>query len=264
MRIRRLGWAGVEVEAAGSTLVIDPMEDVSPLAPYITESHEPLPGPERPGSALLALVTHLHSDHADPAAIAAALAPDGVLLRPAPALGEWLEVAGTSASEAGIAERGIKARVFEPWETDRIGPFEVTAVPAADGLGDPQLSWVVAAEGRRVFHGGDTLFHGWWWRTKMRRGPFDAAFLPINGPVVNFPHRQPPSPLPAAMDPAQAAAAAAILETRVTVPIHYGALHSPPAYAQVDDPVGTFVAAAEAAGLETRVLAPGEGFELED
>lgn len=263
MKVRRLGWAGIEVEAAGSTLVIDPLEDISPMAPYVTESREPLPGPERSGSALLALVTHLHSDHADPGAVAGALAPDGVLLRPAPMQGERLEVAGTAASEAGIAERGIPTRILESWETDRMGPFEVTAVPAADGFGDPQLSWVVAAEGRRVLHGGDTLFHGWWWLTKMRCGPIDAAFLPVNGPLVDLPHRQPPSPLPAAMDPAQAATAAAILEARVVVPIHYGAFHSPPVYAQVDDPAGTFVAAAGKAGVESRVLAPGEGFELD-
>ena len=162
MRLRRLGWAGVEIETAGGTLVIDPLENASPLAPHVGEAREPLPGPERAGSALLALVTHLHSDHADPATIAGALAPDGLLLRPAPMRGEGLEVAGTATSEAGIAERGIPTRTFEPWETDRIGPFEVTAVPAADGFGDPQISWVVAAEGRRVFHGGDTLFHGWW------------------------------------------------------------------------------------------------------
>lgn len=262
MKIRRLGWAGIEVEASGSTLVIDALEDISPMAPYVTESREPLPGPERPGSALLALVTHLHSDHADPEAIAAALSPDGLLLRPGHMRGERLEVAGTAASEAGIADRGIPTRIFEPWETDRIGPFEVTAVPAADGFGDPQISWVVAAEGQRVFHGGDTLFHGWWWRTRMRCGPIDVAFLPINGPVVNLPHRQPPSPLPTVMDPAQAVAAASVLEARVAVPIHYGAFHSPPVYAQVDDPAGTFAAAAGEAGVKTRVLAPGEVLDL--
>lgn len=178
--------------------------------------------------------------------------------------GEGLEVAGTATSEAGIAERGIPTRTFEPWETDRIGPFEVTAVPAADGFGDPQISWVVAAEGRRVFHGGDTLFHGWWWRTRMRCGPIDVAFLPVNGALVDLPHRQPPSPLPIVMDPAQAASAAVILGARAAVPIHYGAFHSPPAYAQVDDPAGAFVAAAEADGVEAVVLDPGEGFEPKD
>jgi L-ascorbate metabolism protein UlaG (beta-lactamase superfamily) len=195
LRIRRLGWAGLEIEATGSTLVVDLVQDISPMAPFVGEPREPLPGPSLSGTASLALVTHLHPDHADPAAITRALAPDGVLLRPAPARGEQLETVGTAVAEAGIAEAGIATRVVEPWETVRIDPFEVAAVPAADGFGEPQVSWVVAAEGRRIIHCSDTLFHGWWWLAKIRHGPFDAAFLPVNGPIVDFPYRQPPSPL---------------------------------------------------------------------
>jgi L-ascorbate metabolism protein UlaG (beta-lactamase superfamily) len=45
MRLRRLGWAGVEIETAGGTLVIDPLENASPLAPHVGEAREPLPGP---------------------------------------------------------------------------------------------------------------------------------------------------------------------------------------------------------------------------
>ncbi|MEV8425689.1 hypothetical protein [Streptomyces niveus] len=39
--------------------------------------------------------------------------------------------------------------------------------------------------------------------------------------MVEAPHLQPPSPLPAALDPRQAAAAAEILDARYAVPIHY-------------------------------------------
>jgi hypothetical protein len=41
MRLRRLGWAGVEIETAGGTLVIDPLENASPLAPHVGEAREP-------------------------------------------------------------------------------------------------------------------------------------------------------------------------------------------------------------------------------
>lgn len=263
MRIRCLGWAGLEIEASGTTAVIDLLEDASSMARFVGEPREPLLAPSEAGSASVALVTHLHADHADPVAIVRALAPGGELLRPAPASGEGLETAGLAVAEAGIAEHGIATRTVDPWQTVRVGALELTAVPAADGFGDPQLSWVIAAEGRRILHAGDTIFHGWWWLTKMRCGPFDAAFLPVNGPVVNLPHRQPPSPLPAAMDPAQAAAAAAILEPSMAVPIHYGTLHHAPTYVQVDDPAGAFEQASHQLGVHTRVMAPGDWLELD-
>ncbi|MGZ6645427.1 MAG: MBL fold metallo-hydrolase [Solirubrobacteraceae bacterium] len=262
MRVRRLGWAGLELEAEGETAVIDLLEDVGPLAPFIGAPREALPAPSAPGAVSLALVTHLHSDHTDPPALARALAPGGVVLRPAPAEGGGLETIGMAAAERGLAELAIAQRVVAPWETVRSGPFEVTAIPAADGFGDPQVSWVVAAGGVRILHCGDTLFHGWWWLARMRCGPIDAAFLPVNGPVVNLPHRQPQSTLPAVMDPAQAAEAAALLEAGLAVPIHYDTLNNPPTYAQVERPADAFARAAGARGVRARVVAPGEEVEL--
>jgi len=261
MRIRRLGWAGLELEAAGSTAVIDLLEELGPMAELFGEPHEPLPRPNAPGTVSLALVTHLHFDHADPPALGRALAPDGIVLRPAPADGEGSETVAMAAAERGFAQLEIPTRVVEPWGTVDVGPFEVTAVPAADGFGDPQVSWVVAAEGRRIIHCGDTVFHGWWWLTKLRHGPFDAAFLPVNGPIVDLPHRQPHSALPAAMDPEQAAEAAALLEAAEAVPIHYDTLNNPPTYAQVDRPAQAFAQAATRRGVRAHVVAPGEYLE---
>jgi L-ascorbate metabolism protein UlaG (beta-lactamase superfamily) len=262
MRIRRLGWAGVEIEAAGATAVVDLLEEFGPMARFVGEPQGELPAPEAAGRVDVALVTHLHFDHADPAAISRALAPDGLLLRPAPARGEGLETVALKLAEDGLAERGVGSRIMEPWQTVTVGPFELTAVPSADGFGDPQVGWVIAADGRRVVHYGDTLFHGSWWLARMRLGPFDAAFLPVNGPLVDLPHRQPPSPLPAAMDPRQAVAAAGLLEARAAIPIHYDTLHRAPVYEQVDDPAGAFEAAAEEAGVPARVLEPGTWLDL--
>ena len=262
MRIRRLGWAGIEIEAAGGSAVVDLLEEVGPMARFIGEAHTELPAPEARGRVDVALVTHLHFDHADPVAIARALAADGVLLRPGPGEGDGLETVALKPSEDGIAENEIPTRVVEPWETVAIGPFELTAVPSADGFGDPQVGWVIAGDGRRVVHYGDTLFHGWWWLARMRAGPFDAAFLPVNGPLVDLPHRQPASPLPAAMDARQAVAAAALLEAEVAIPIHYDTLHRPPVYVQADDPAGAFAAAAGKAGVPAQVLEPGTWLDL--
>ncbi|HEV7772736.1 MAG TPA: MBL fold metallo-hydrolase [Conexibacter sp.] len=264
MRIRRLGWAGLELEADGESAVVDLFEDASPLEPFVGAPHGPLPPPETAGAVATALATHLHTDHADPGAIAAALRADGLLLRPAPALaGGPLENGALVHAEEGIAKRRIATKPMEPWESLTRGPFTFTAVPAVDGFGDPQVSWAIEAGGVRILHAGDTLFHGSWWRTKLRLGAFDAVFLPVNGPRVSLPHRQPPSPFAAAMDPQQAAAAAAILGARLAVPIHYDTLNGPPSYEQVDAPAESFLAAARGAGVAARAMETGETLELE-
>lgn len=263
MRIRRLGWAGLELEADGESAVIDLFRDNQPLEPYTGAIHGPLLTPERGGAIGTALVTHLHADHCDPGSIAAALRPDGLLLRPAPAPdGGVLENGALIYAEDGIAARGLATQVVEPWESVTRGPFTFTALPAVDGFGDPQISWAVEAGGVRILHAGDTLFHGSWWLTKLRLGEFDAVFLPANGARVSLPHRQPPSPFPAAMTPEQAAVAAQILGARLAVPIHYDDIDSPPLYEQVERPAERFLAATQEAGVAARLLAAGEQLEL--
>ncbi|QEC46935.1 MBL fold metallo-hydrolase [Baekduia soli] len=257
MEIVRLGWAGLELQAAGETAVIDLFQHPGRLVDFVGEPHTPLPGPSRPGTAVLALVTHLHEDHADPQAIAAALGPDGVLVRPAAAQGSALEVAGVAPTEEGLLRLGVPQRVVAPWETVEAGPFRATAVPAVDGLGDPQVSWVVEAGGLRILHAGDTLFHGSWWSIRERVGPIDIAFLPVNGPVVRLPHRRPASPLVAAMGPREAATAAHLLQAATAVPIHYDALHRAPAYVQATMPAQAFLREAAGAGVPARIVEPG-------
>jgi len=256
LHIRRLGWAGLELSCGDHALVIDLFEDRHALAPFIEEVAGPLPPPSSPAAA--ALVTHLHADHADAAAIGRALVADGVVLRPEPAPGGGLDRAATAAAEASLASGPALQRIAAPWETHRVGPFVITAVPAVDGFGDPQVSWVIEAGARCVLHGGDTVFHGAWWPIASRFEAFDAVFLPVNGAVCDFPHRQPPSPLPASLDPLQAAVAAAILHARLAVPIHYDAIHQPGVYEQAPDPAESFVAAASERGVQTAALQPGE------
>jgi L-ascorbate metabolism protein UlaG (beta-lactamase superfamily) len=60
------------------------------------------------------------------------------------------------------------------------------------------------------------------------------------------------------MNPAEAAAAAYVLEADLAVPIHYDALNNPPVYAQVEDPAGQFLAECAALGVEARVVEPGQ------
>jgi L-ascorbate metabolism protein UlaG (beta-lactamase superfamily) len=257
MTVRRLGWAGLEVTAGDATLVVDVLEDPGSMAGFVGDARTPLPSPHRTG-AVAALVTHMHSDHADPPAIARVLAPGAPVLRPARADGGGLETAALQVAESHLAELGLTTREMEPWESVEAGPFTVTAVPAVDGFGDPQVSWVIEAGGRRILHAGDTLFHGSWWLIAGRHGPIDVAFLPVNGPVVDLPHRQPPSALVAAMDPGQAVTAARLLGAQAAVPIHYDTFHAPPVYAQVHKPAAAFARAGRDAGLPVTVLGTGE------
>lgn len=143
-----------------------------------------------------------------------------------------------------------------------MGPFTVTAVPAVDGLGDPQTSWAVEADGVRVLHLGDTMFHGFWWRIARRLGPFDLAMLPVNGAVVSFPHRQPASPFPVAMDPDQAATAAEILAPRLAMAIHAEGYDVEGAYTPVPAAAESFARRARDRGVEVHVPTLGEPFEL--
>lgn len=262
MEVRRLAWAGLEVNAAGQTAVVDLVEDFSLLHGDNPPAEEMPPSPT-PATAVAGLLTHLHSDHADVDALARVLAPTAVVLRPERSYGSKAEVALIERSESALEASGLATRVVEPWNTVEIGPFSFTALPAADGFGDPQVSWCIAADGCRILHAGDTLFHGWWWLSALRQGPFDVAFLPVGGAIVDLPPRQPPSPLPAGMDPRQAAVAAKLLGARAVVPIHYGPLHEASNYAQFDDPPGSLCAAADELGIEARVLQPGERFSVQ-
>jgi L-ascorbate metabolism protein UlaG (beta-lactamase superfamily) len=262
MRVRRLGWAGIEIEFDGSYAVVDLFREATDLVAYVGEPREALLESSAPGATTVALVTHLHSDHADIDAIERALAPDGVLLRPPRAEGTALEVAGMARAEARLARSEIRTLVPELWQTVTAGPFALTPVPAVDGLGDPQVGWSIAGGGCRIVHYGDTLFHGSWWLTRMRCGPFGLAFVPINGPIVDLPHRQPPSPLPAVMDPEQAAAAGHLLGAPVAVPVHYDTLHRAPTYIQADEPGPSFRRAAERYGIDVLLLEPGEWVDV--
>jgi len=262
MELRRLAWAGLEVRAAGKAAVIDFVEDFAPLHGSSMPPGE-IPPPPAAGSVDVALLTHLHRDHADVAGLKLALRDGAPVLRPQPAFGSGEETALVAGTETALAQSGLKAEVLDPWQTRTVGPFEISALPAADGFGDPQVSWCLAAEGCRILHAGDTLFHGWWWLAALRRGPFDVAFLPAGGAIVDLPSRQPPSPLPAGMDPVQAASAAKLLGAGLVVPIHYGPLHEAANYVQVEDPAGSLETAARELGVKARVLRPGESLSVQ-
>ena len=266
MRVRWLGWAGVEVEADGVAVVIDPLADpaatFAPLGEHAARAELPtVVAPEARGAAVAGMVSHLHRDHADAGALAAALSADATVHEPPWPGGADVENLALAQANAELDRSGLRRRAVKEWERVEAGPFALTALPAVDGLGDPQVSWLVEADGRRVLHLGDTIFHGHWWRMARRHRPFDVVFAPINGAVVDFPHLQPPSPLAAAMEPEQAALAAELLRARTVVPMHYEGYEIDPWYRPVSESAARFEAATRARSCEARIIEPGESFE---
>jgi L-ascorbate metabolism protein UlaG (beta-lactamase superfamily) len=217
--------------------------------------------PEASGTAVAGLVSHLHRDHADAGALASALDPAATVHEPVWPGGAEAENLALAQADAELEQSGLNRRRVEVWERIEVGPFTITALPAVDGLGDPQISWLVEADGERVLHLGDTIFHGFWWRMSRRTGPFDVVFAPVNGATVDFPHLQPPSPLAAAMEPEQAAVAGELLRARTVIPMHYGGFANNPWYRPIPVAARRFEAAAAGRRYETRLLQPGESLE---
>ncbi len=238
LRIQRMAWAGIRLQLPAATLFIDPL--VSPEA-WGGALEDALIAVDDAVGETSVLVTHIHSDHFDARAVARALANGGTLAHPL----------GTHPRPVPAEAR---LRACAPWEPQLIGDFTATPVPASDGYGDTQVSWVVSAGGRRIFHGGDTLWHGHWWRIGRQYGPFDAVFLPING--ARFGWRQPVSGQPGVLTPEQAVAAATILGARRLVPIHYG-VRGMAEYVEVDGAVARMLSAARGRDVDVVVVEPG-------
>ena len=238
LRIQRLAWAGIRLQLPNATLYIDPLIDPEAWGPALKDALVPVD--DAVGDAAV-LITHAHPDHFDAKAVGAALGQGGTL-----------------AHLAGInplpVPAGVRTRPSALWEPQLIGDFTATPVPASDGYGDPQVSWVVSAGGRRIFHGGDTLWHGHWWRIGRQFGPFDAAFLPVNG--ARFGWRKPISGQPGVLTPEQAVAAATILGARALVPIHYG-ISGMAEYVEVERPIERLRELVRGTSIRLQAIAPG-------
>jgi L-ascorbate metabolism protein UlaG (beta-lactamase superfamily) len=261
MRIRWLGWAGVDVEAQGARVVIDPLLDPAAVFAWLGDRVDevPLPAVVEPApGAVAGLITHLHRDHADAAAMGAALAAGARVHEPVGYGGDGKERLAVIQADRELAAAGLERAPTAAWDSTTAGPFTLTALPAVDGIGDPQVSWLLEAEGRRVLHLGDTTWHGWWWRIAERYGPPDVVLAPVNGARLSFPHRQPASPLPGAMEPEQAALAAEVLRAERLVPIHYGGYELAGLYEPVERPLERLAAVSDRA----TPISPGESIEV--
>jgi L-ascorbate metabolism protein UlaG (beta-lactamase superfamily) len=245
MELRRLSWAGIELTADGERLLVDPLQDVEPLRDFLGEPKGPLV-PAAIDDGVRALVTHLHPDHCDRA-----------LLRRA----GNRRVLCHDAIAATLRADGIEAIGVPLWETADAGAFRACPVPSQDWRGDDQVAWVIDADGHRIIHYGDTIWHGKWWEIERQLGPFAAAFLPINGVLARL-EGFTPTEVPATLTPEQAIEAAIVLKPEVACAIHYGLFDNPPRYGEQPDAEERFHRAAERRGVTAVTPADGERVPL--
>jgi L-ascorbate metabolism protein UlaG (beta-lactamase superfamily) len=244
LQIKRWAWAGVSLRVGAVEVFIDAR------APNADDG---APGPELSSDAArrFALATHHHGDHLDLPALRALLGERG-----------YLVVQSDVARQFDTRVVNVQpVELYEPVYLSRGGrEFVAFAAPASDGLGSPQTTWVVEGAGKRIIHCGDTIWHGAWENIGRAYGPFDAAFVPINGariPTAGAPEE----PHVMTLTPEEAAEAAMRVRANLAIPIHYGAPRTD-AYIETDDPERRFLAAARRLRVRTRVLNPGETMTL--
>lgn len=241
--IERLTWAGIKLVSGDTTVLIDAM------ATDIWQGEAPggfvAASSETPRT--YALITHTHNDHFD---------ADGLKR----VLGKRGYVICHRSIASYVASRGLRVIPADLYAPVMRGGFTFTAVPAEDGFGDEQVSWIVSDGDHKVLHAGDTLWHGRWDSIGRQHGPFDVAFLPISGVVVRGdPHIE----TAAVMTPLQALDAARLLRARLIVPIHFG-FSDPPDYVEAGTPLETLIGLARARSQAVRHVAPGEALAIED
>lgn len=238
MRVRRLTWAGICIDVGDSAVFVDALSidhKAGEPADLLLTSKTPS-----------ALVTHRDNDHFDNAALRTILGDKG-------------RVICQAETEPWIDTRGLRVQAVAMWQPVFFpvwgGDLVAFPVPAVDGFGAPQCSWIIDGGGSRIFHGGDTQWHGRWVDYARAYGPFDAAFLPINGARINN-GRVKDDGVPAVLTPEQAVIAANRLGAKLLVPIHYGQ-PDPPMYNEIDHPLERLKTAA-AGRMPVTILGTGE------
>jgi L-ascorbate metabolism protein UlaG (beta-lactamase superfamily) len=235
-----VGHATVLIDLDGVRLLTDPV-----LRPRILHLQRATPvTPDALRGIDAVLVSHAHWDHLD--------------LPSLDRLGREMPVV-VPRGLGRILQRRRFSQVteVEEGESVRIGGLAVTAVHAEHeggrvpfGARAAALGFVVAGS-RRVYFAGDTdLFDA-----MAQLGALDAALLPVAGwgPKLG----------PGHLDPAGAARAAALLRTRLAVPIHWGTLAAI-GRRPGRTPAEEFeqLASEVAPEVDVRILAPGESTDL--
>lgn len=110
------------------------------------------------GTAQFALLTHRHADHYHPATLRESLNSTGRVVCHQPLAQH-------------VTQDGFSALAVEHEVPYVLSEVQITAVPAVDGFGDDQVSWIIEGNGKRIIHCGDTLWRSYWWRIHHRMVP---------------------------------------------------------------------------------------------
>jgi L-ascorbate metabolism protein UlaG (beta-lactamase superfamily) len=247
LSIQRLPWAGVFFETNNFTLAIDPLAK-EPTASDTTLKTKHWGACENI-EADVVLITHTRADHYDVEVLRKILKPGGVIVC-------------AKESEATIQKNGFQTRSLDRYEIATFGPFDVTALPAVDGLGEPRTSFFIELDDIRMIHCGDTLWHGYWYKWATDYGPLTVTFVPISGALVEVPGVSATN-VPTVMTPMQAAAAADVLCAQLVIPTHYGRTARPKGFEEQPNALEDFEREARRRNLNYRVLKPGEEIELD-
>jgi len=247
LSIQRLSPGGLHLETNDFTVAIDPHSDGQALSgSNLTIKHW---GACENISVDAVLITHTRRDHYDVEVIRRILKPSGF-------------VVCSTESIPVIRDDGFEARGLDVYDQLALGPFNVTALPAVDGLGEPRLSFFIELDAIRMIHCGETLWHGYWYKWATDYGPLTVTFVPIGGALVNIPGVS-ATEVPVVMTPSQAAAAADILCAQLVIPTHYGRTEASEGLKDQGNALEAFEHEAQRRNLNYRVLALGEEIELD-
>jgi L-ascorbate metabolism protein UlaG (beta-lactamase superfamily) len=243
-RITYLGHATTLLEVDGVRVLTDPL--LRSRVAHLRRRGEP-PPPRLYESPDLVLISHGHADHLDPASLRL-VGRDTTVLVP-----RGLARALRRRGFGDVRELGVEEGI-------EVGPVTITALPAIhDGRRFPigrrvsALGYLIEGGARTYFAGDTDLFEG---MGEIGSG-LDLALLPVAGwgPRVGAGH----------LDPDRASRAAAVLQPRVAVPIHWGTLAVGfRARAGDDRPAREFeeLARVRAPGVDVRVLKPGRSTSI--
>jgi L-ascorbate metabolism protein UlaG (beta-lactamase superfamily) len=246
-RLWWMGQSGFLVQWKRSHLLLDPYLSDSLTKKYASTDKphvrmtERVVDPARLDFIDLVTSSHNHTDHLDGETLGQLLKANPRLVMLAPAANrEFI------ANRLGMAPSFLTG--LRIGESTTVGPFHVTAVPAAHEELSPEYVGYVVQFGRwRIYHSGDTVLYDGM-ADLLRPFAIDVALLPVNG-------RAPERRVAGNLNGDEAARLANSMGARLAIPCHYEMFMFNTA-----DPA-EFIQVAESIGQAYRVLRCGERWE---